>query len=87
MLLGATFQAGNGLNQSQLISPDRRSNHTRFEREDQWRLRNKQQLGMIRVQLNEKYTQVNVMKAQKEQIEKKLNNVVGRAKTMRPEEV
>ena len=41
---------------------------------------------MIRVQLNEKYTQINVMKTQKEIIEKKLNNVVGRAKTMRPDE-
>ena len=52
------------INQTNIISPDRHnsSDQQRFEKEDKWKMRNKIQLGKVKVQLNEKYTQVNVMK-------------------------
>ena len=36
--------------------------------------------------MNEKYTQVNVIKAQKDQAEQRLNNLVGKKKLMQPDE-
>ena len=49
-------------------------------------MKKKTQHAAVKVQLNEKYTQVNVMKAQKDQSEQKLNNLVGKKKLMQPDE-
>jgi len=38
-------------------------NDSRFEKDDKWKMRNKAQLASIKVQLNEKYTEINVMKS------------------------
>lgn len=38
-------------------------NDSRFEKDDKWKMRNKTQLASIKVQLNEKYTEINVMKS------------------------
>ena len=48
-----------------IVTQQPASSDRRFEREDQWKMRNKTQLAGIKVQLNEKYTQINVMKNQK----------------------
>ena len=49
-------------------------------------MQNKTQHAAVKVQLNQKYTQVNVMKTQKDQVEQRLNNLIGKKKLMQPDE-
>ena len=45
-------------------------------------MQNKTQHAAVKVQLNQKYTQVNVMKTQKDQVEQRLNNLIGKLVTV-----
>ena len=40
-------------------------NESRFEKESQWKIRNKNEVAQIKAELDDKYTQLNMMKAQK----------------------
>jgi len=51
---------------------------TRFENDSQWKSRTKNQLAQVKLQLNQKYTEINVMKSQKALVEQKLNNLLGK---------
>ena len=85
---GPGFQSPDATSRGQF--PQNHQKHSnsesRFDKEYAWKLEKKTQHAAVKVQLNEKYTQVNVMKAQKDQSEQKLNNLIGKKKLMQPDE-